>query len=299
MRKVNCEICNSGKNTILCKNRDYRDSLSRESFSLVKCSRCGLIYLNPRPFKKDLHKFYSGKYYCSSFGLIEEKLIKHLSNQKILSLVEIKKTGKLLDIGCGPGTFLLQMKNRGYDVCGVDISSQACRIARRKKLKIYSGELKRHRFPSKSFDIVTLWHVFEHLYNPSDTLKEIRRILKDDGILIMETPNINCFSFEIFRGYHFHLDSPRHLYHWTQNSMKLILNKNGFFVCKTEYPTLNYPLCSFHSFKNFLVSHNFPDKLIPLAIVMALPLLTAITVLSQTIPSKRETLRTYAFRANT
>lgn len=286
MQKVNCEICNSGEYKVICKNRDYRYGLSKANFTVVKCSLCGLIYLNPRPVEKNLYKFYPKKYYESSLGLIEEKLVGYLSKQKILNMEKFKKTGKLLDIGCGTGNFLLEMKNRGYDVCGIDISPQACKIARNKGLKIYNGDLKKHHFPGKSFDIVTLWHVFEHLYNPSDILKEIGRILKDDGILIIETPNIDCFSFEIFRGYHFHLDSPRHLYHWTKNSMDLILKKNGFFVYKTEYPILNYPLSLFHSFKNFSKSR--------FAMIIALPLLALITLLSQIIPSKREVLRTYA-----
>lgn len=286
MQKISCVICNSEKYKIICKNRDYRYGLSKESFRLVKCVECGLICLNPRPPEKTLRKFYPKEYYRVSFGSIEEKLSKYLSDQKIFSLTKIKKTGKLFDIGCGTGDFLLQMKNRGYDVYGIDISPQACKIARKKGLKVYNDDLKKHHFPAKSFDIITLWHVFEHLYNPSDTLKEIRRILKDDGILIMETPNIDCFSFKIFKGYHFHLDSPRHLHHWTKDTMKKILNKNGFIVYKTEYPVFNYPLSAFHSFKNFSRSR--------FAMIIAFPLLALITLLSQIIPSKRETMRIYA-----
>lgn len=280
MQKINCLICNSKKYNVICLNRDYRYSLSKENFRLVKCTKCGLIYLNPRPSKKDLYKFYPKKYYDSSLGLIEKKFVEYLSKQKILDMEKFKQKGKILDIGCGEGNYLLQMKSEGYEVSGIDVSPGACNIARKKKLKVYCGELKKHHFPNKTFDIITLWHVFEHLYNPSETLKEIRRILKDDGILIMETPNINCFSFKIFKGYHFHLDSPRHLHHWSKHSMELILNKNGFKVHKTEYPVFNYPLSSFHSFKNFSKSR--------LALIIALPFLVLIRILS------REVLRTYA-----
>lgn len=279
-QKVSCEICNFDKYKIICKNWDYRYCLSKESFTLVKCTKCGLIYLNPRPAEKDICKFYPKKYYDNSPCFIENKFIKYFSKRKILNIEKFKKGGKLLDIGCGTGDFLSQMKDRDYDVCGIDVSLQACKIARKKGLKIYHNDLIKHHFPAKSFDIITLWHVFEHLYNPSETLKEIKRILKDDGLLIMETPNIDCFSFKIFKGYHFHLDSPRHLHHWNENSMKQILNKNGFIVNKTEYPVFNFPLSSFHSFKNFSKSS--------FALMFAFPFLILITLLSQ------ETLRIYS-----
>ena len=286
MQKTSCVICNSGKYKIICKNRDYRYGLSAKSFRLVKCAKCGLIYLNPRSSEKDIHKFYPQEYYGTQFGIIGEKIDNYFVNRKIYGMEKFKQEGKLLDIGCGTGDFLLQVQKRSYDVCGIDVSPQACKVARKKRLIIYHDDLKKHHFPAKSFDIITLWHVFEHLYNPSDILKEIKRILKDDGTLIMETPNIDCFSFKIFKGYHFHLDSPRHLHHWTKHSMELILNKNGFKVHKTEYPIFNYPLSSFHSFKNFSKS--------PLALIITLPFLALITVFSQSIPSRREVLRTYA-----
>lgn len=294
MGKKNCPIC--GKNTYqkILQSRDYRYELTTQKFQLVQCLGCGLIYLNPRLLKSQINKFYPEKYYDSKFSFLEKAVNNFflISDSRILR--KIKKTGRLLDLGCGKGDFLLSMKNLGYQVVGIDISQSACRLAKEKGLTVYCGELNSHQFPDKYFDVITLWHVFEHLYDPVKTLREIGRVLKDDGVLVIETPNIASLSFKIFREYCFHLDLPRHVYHWSDETMTRILEKNGFEVFGREQFSLGFPLSFFQSTKNFLRSKGLKSPFLELGLLVGSPLLFVSTFISRIWPGKGEILKVYS-----
>lgn len=295
MEKVKCALCNLDDYKVILKVKDCRCHITDDEFNLVQCKNCRLVYVNPRPAKEEINKFYPTEYYTVKIPAFLAKIITPLFElTPIRSVKKYRKKGRLLDLGCGTGNFLWEMKKRGFEVHGVDPSSQACELARQRLENIFNSELEEHHFPDNYFDVITLWHVFEHLLNPNITLKEIHRILKKDGILILETPNIDSLSFKAFRKNCFHLDIPRHLYHWSPKTIREILNRNKFRVFKVSYFSLNVPLGLFHSFSNLLNDYKVKSPLYQLVFIIASPLLFILTIFFRVLPFKSEVLRVYA-----
>lgn len=201
-----------------------------------------------------------------------------------------------MDLGCGTGSFLLAMKRRGFKTFGVDVSKNACEIARKNGVEVLNGKLDDQIFQARYFDVITLWHVFEHLHNPASTLKEISRILKKDGILVIEVPNIDNFSFSLFKKYYFHLDLPRHLHHWSPKTIEMILNKNGFKVLHQDNFSLAFPLSLFHSFFNFLHDFKIKSPFMQASALIASPFLIIMTLFLRVLPAGGETLKIYAIK---
>lgn len=293
MESINCAVCNKNNFKILFKSRDYRYHLRGGEFTLVKCRSCGLVYLNPRPSKQEISKFYPQEYYDLKFSLLEKLTTQLFLKIDTANLKKYKKGGLILDLGCGPGDFLLEMKKCGFETIGVDVSKRACDIAQKRGIKVFNGELENCHFSDETFDIITLWHVFEHLHDPSSTLKEIHRIMKKDGILLIEVPNIESFSFKLFKRYCFHLDIPRHLYHWSPETIEKILHQNKIRIFKKDYFSLAFPLSLFHSFHNFLSNQKFNFLLLPIILVFS-PFLFCLTFISRVLPARSEVLRIYA-----
>ncbi len=250
MELVKCALCDADDYNVILTAKDNRYQLTNEIFQLVQCNNCGLIYLNPRPTKKEMGKFYPQEYYGNQ-NLVARNYVKLLQIMKIRKIMKYKKEGQVLDIGCGDGTLLLHFKEKGWDTYGVDISGPAHRLTRDKlKQNIFNCELKDCHFPDRYFDVITLNHVLEHVMNPNDELREIYRILKNDGILFLSVPNIDSFQFKISKEHWFHLDLPRHIYHYSLISIKDLLEKNKFIIIEVRYPLLNFPLDIFYSLIN-------------------------------------------------
>jgi 2-polyprenyl-3-methyl-5-hydroxy-6-metoxy-1,4-benzoquinol methylase len=249
MERVKCALCGSEKHSMVLTAEDYRFHTTDEKFNLVKCRGCGLVYVNPRPTKEEMSKFYPRDYYGKQ-NRMAKVIVKHLLYMKIRKIMSFRKKGRILDVGCGEGGFLLNFKERGWEAYGVDISEAACRLARAKLGRyIFNCELKDRHFPDSSFDVVTLNHVLEHMLNPNEELREVHRILKDDGILRLSTPNIDSLQFKISKDRWIGLDLPRHLCYYSPRTIKDILKRNGFNVINTAYPLLDFPLDFFHSLK--------------------------------------------------
>ena len=163
----------------------------------------------------------------------------------------------ILDLGCGGGEFLNSF-NKKWQKFGVEPSVFASKIAAAKKhLEVRNQELLTCHFPDSYFDIVTAWHVLEHLYNPKETLREMRRILKDDGVFLLSTPNTDSLGFKLAKESWFHLDAPRHLSLFNRLALKKILTSSRFRILKTSFPVLEYPLDLFHSISKAKLKNQF------------------------------------------
>lgn len=296
MERVKCPICGFDNYKVVLESADERYRLSKRKFILVQCNNCSLIYLNPRPSQKEIDKFYPEEYYDLRPDFLGERINQFFLRNEAVNIMKYKKSGRLLDLGCGAGDFLLEMKKRGFETFGLDVSKNACRIARKKSIKVINSELDNRIFPAHYFDIVTLWHVFEHLHSPVSVLIEIARILKKDGILLIEVPNISNFSFKLFKKYYFHLDIPRHLYHWSPQTLKMILNKNGFKIFQQETFSLSFPLSLFHSLFNFLRKTKMKIPIAWMIVFLFSPFLVILTLFSRSLPGRGEILRIYAVK---
>lgn len=165
------------------------------------------------------------------------KLVK-LSYFLSRNFLKFKKGERLLDVGCGNGLYLDFAKARGAEVYGNDVDEYQLRpiINKHGREKIRIGELKDNAWDSEFFDDATLWHQLEHDFDPLTTIKEIYRILKPGGTVVVDVPNIDCLERSIFGRYWAMYAVPSHLNHFSPKSLTKLLEKNGFAVSEIRFP---------------------------------------------------------------
>lgn len=135
---------------------------------------------------------------------------------------------RLLDVGCGDGTDIAQLKSLGWQVEGAEVDPVAVKVARERGLIVHHGTLSEQAFPAESFDVVSMSHVIEHLHSPREVLLECRRILKPGGRLIIATPNVHGMLHQKYKEHWLALDPPRHLMLFTQASLATMVKQTGF-----------------------------------------------------------------------
>jgi len=281
MKRVKCTLCGSEVFSILLTAEDYRLSTTDGKFNLVRCRRCGLVYLYPRPTKREVSKFYPQEYYDKQ-NRLERVVVKLLHDMKIKKITSFKRRGRILDVGCGSGELLSHLKERVWEVYGVDTSEVAYKLAKRKiGQRVFNCELKDCQFVDQYFDVITLNHVLEHMLDPNEELRNIHRILKDDGVLLLSTPNIDSLQFKISKEKWFGIDSPRHLNIYSPKTVKLILNKNGFRILEITYPLIDFPLDFYRSLKGKLTSVHH------ILVAIISPFLVAFSLLAKLWPAWR------------
>lgn len=150
-----------------------------------------------------------------------------------------KENGKALDLGCGNGAYLLLLKKMGWDVVGVDINDNTSQEVKEAKIPVLTGGLEELKLEENSFDLITLWHVLEHLHDPLKTLKVVCRLLKDDGILFVEVPNSASVLSRLFKSNWFAWELPRHLCHFSPTSLSRMLNQAGFEITTIRHLSKN------------------------------------------------------------
>lgn len=230
MEYVNCNLCNSSEYKLFREIYGHR---------LVKCKQCGLVYLNPRPTQQEINEEYSAEYHIGRLlrrKPITDDEIEYQIKKNIGRAEEIVKQfgnkGKLLDIGCAAGFFIACLKRYGWNVTGVEISEWASKFAReRLGLKVFMGSIEDIQI-NEYFDVITMYHVLEHLPFPLRTLKRVSEIVTDDGVLVIKGPNLDSFD-RVWHGKHWRgYDPPFHTYHFTPETYRMILEKAGFSVHK-------------------------------------------------------------------
>jgi SAM-dependent methyltransferase len=213
-----------------------------EEYRLVVCGGCGLLYTRPVPGTDELRSLYDedyAPYYraerqsksgpARAFSVKGLTTIFHRTTQWDRRLaLRRRRPGRILDIGCGSGDFLFSLKELGWEVYGTDSSPVGYGMAEARGIHAHCGDLAGAHFPDAFFDAVTLWHVLEHVPDPLRQLAEVRRILKDDGTLIVEVPNRDSLTFSLCGEKWSCLDIPRHLQHFTAATLDAVLRKAGF-----------------------------------------------------------------------
>ncbi len=222
----------------LCGADNSDNYILFEEYKYVKCRECGLIYQNPRPMFNALKNRYSKKYFNyefrnqeNFFNLMKLALKDLKFHEKIAPQFKVNNR-KFLDIGSATGLLLNYIRQYGWEVTGVEICKESAEYAKKNfKLNIINKTVEEAGFRKESFDIVHMSHVIEHVPSPFDTLKEINRILKKDGYLIITTPRVDSFQAGLFketwRSYH-----RDHIYIFSKNTLKNMLIKSGFKIKK-------------------------------------------------------------------
>jgi len=191
--------------------------------------------MNPRPTAAEIGAFYPTEQYHPFRVIKQTRATKpnrlHQTRAKKISQIQNNYAEcRVLDVGCGTGLFLLAMKERGWHVYGVEPNEQASHFARNSlNLPVLTGDI----FDIKkeaSFAAITLWDVLEHTHSPRDVLLEANRLLAPNGIIAMNVPNWASWERQIFKEKWIALDAPRHLYHFSPNTLKKMLQGSGFDV---------------------------------------------------------------------
>jgi len=212
-------------------------------YTVVRCNHCGLMRTNPRPTQESILFYYPKDYGPYAGTIIHPESKKKVSDsfpkrvlKKVFQLniqrIPQLKPGCLLEIGCASGSFLAYMANQGWDVSGIEISPIAASSARQFGLKVHCGPISSVPRPEKPYDLIVGWMVFEHLHQPLEELARLGRWLKDDGVLVLSIPNAASFEFRIFKDAWFALQLPTHLFHYTPESIRMILAKGGFSLLR-------------------------------------------------------------------
>ena len=219
---IKCPLCQSGELDHLFLAKDY---ISSESFNVYKCSRCDLAITETKSTNKNISEYYGRGYYGQRKFLVESAInfmrVRTVSNFKGFGL-----SPSLIDVGCGNGVFLRSLRERGWKSFGTEIAPPDHFKDDLIKF-IYKGDFMESNFRENSFDVVTMWHSLEHLPEPLQYFAESKRVLKQNGILLVEVPNFKSWQAKIFKENWFHLDVPRHLFHFSPKSIRILFKKAG------------------------------------------------------------------------
>lgn len=273
---MRCNLCNSNEVVFLfnAQNIHGRHLLDKKkAFRIFRCSKCESIFvsgveINDQYYKKYYPRGYYNENYDSKKPLswILDFLVRFSFKKKrdlILKNVQlVDKKWKILDIGCGNGAFLSKLDSSKVERYGIEINKDGYETCLSKGLRVYNQELTGIDFQDKKFDVVTLWHVLEHIEKPRELLNKIYQILKEDGILAFITPNTDSFGFRWGKENWFHLDAPRHLILYNQKNVSWLLGKSGFKIIGMKNEFYDFPLDLFWSLRKstmrFLVYPLYP-----------------------------------------
>lgn len=228
--KTNCILCNKDSLTKL---------FTKTRWDIVKCNNCNLIFANPLPAESEIEAFYNNYSNESS----EERINKYLRlktsrekrNRRKLKLLEKIQGGKgrILDIGCGLGLFVKGAASMGWIAHGVDFDRDLVEYGKKTfNLNLHCGELEKAKFPDKYFDVITMYNLLDHLREPIKFLKEVKRILKDGGVIYLNVHDAGGWKAKRYGSEWDAYCPPGHLYYYSHETLKKLLGKAGlrFFM---------------------------------------------------------------------
>jgi 2-polyprenyl-3-methyl-5-hydroxy-6-metoxy-1,4-benzoquinol methylase len=217
----------------VCESREIRSLLQAPdrfhgrwiSYRLLSCSSCSLVWLADPPPPEQMAEHYGLDYDRSvaSAGDSPERF-----SERIAKVAEYKTGGALLDLGCSSGGFLREMRSSAWTLHGIEMSQAVARQAEAASgAAVFVGDILDAPYPAGSFDLVTCFHVLEHVYQPLDVLRKIAYWLKPEGIFYVNVPNIDSAGARLFKSYWYALELPRHLYHYSPRSLGVMAKAVG------------------------------------------------------------------------
>ena len=234
---MNCPVCLNAATAPSLTGTDVLFETTSKTFTLNACSSCQCLFLNPMPDGEEIAGFYPTQYWWNSAkaGVLKrlESIYRRLALKGHVAFVRRAAGNRsgldILDVGCGSGTLLGLLKQRGFRTIGVDFSPEAAQVAESENgVRVVVGSLAQAQFADRAFDVVTLFHVMEHVTNPREVLAEVSRILDPNGVLVLQVPNIDSWQFKAFGAKWYGLDIPRHVIDYSKAAMLRLLADSGF-----------------------------------------------------------------------
>lgn len=225
-----CPICGGTRLSPYLETRDFH--LTQEVFTLKKCEGCGLILTSPRPDTAHLMKYYDSYDYishtASGTNIVNQAYLiarKFTLRQKLNLVETFCSKGKILDFGCGTGEFLRYARKRYWDTYGVEPAENARNAARQALPNVHADILS---IPAQHVDVITLWHVLEHVPQLNETLAQLNERLVEGGTILIAVPNVNSYDSQHYGSHWAGLDVPRHLWHFSQPNLVSLLHNHRF-----------------------------------------------------------------------
>ncbi len=254
---VVCNICGSKQRTVLWV---------KDEFQYNRCAECGLVYISPRLTEDEISNIYKGLF--NSKSLNKPPPVDFTSYKDFFKLIKrYRENNLLLDVGCFRGYLLSGAREQGWQVKGTELSEQAAACARKDyDLDIHTGSLADANYRENLFDVVSMFDVIEHLTDPVEYLKEVRRILRPGGLLYIETPNFNSIT-RYCLGKHWSIFFPWHLYYFTSRTLARLVNKVSLDVISVRAVDWG-PISTSNAYRDLNSSdntslHSSPTKMIP------------------------------------
>jgi SAM-dependent methyltransferase len=218
--------------------QDY--TVSQESFAIVECKKCHFKFTNPRPSERNVGKYYQSEAYISHSnskkGWINRAyhLVRMYTLRQKLSLINslVKNNKTILDIGCGTGMFLKICKQNGWQVAGVEPDPGARNQAKELVQSSVEEDILL-AYDGKVFDVITMWHVLEHVHELEKVIIKLQKLLAPEGTIVVAVPNCESLDAKIYQEKWAAYDVPRHLYHFSPNSIKTLFKKYKLKVKET------------------------------------------------------------------
>jgi len=232
---TNCPICGSETFEPFISGKDY--FLTGETFEIVKCIGCGFRFTNPRPLAEELCEYYESADYISHsdtrkgvFAAVYQQVRKYTLGRKLAMIRKFQPKGEILDIGCATGQFLNFMSKNGWITTGIEPDEKTReRAISEFGLKVFP-EANLNSMTKASFDVITMWHVLEHVSDIKERMAQLKNLLKPEGTLIVALPNCEAYDAKKYGKFWAGYDLPRHLYHFTKSDVKLLSETYGFTI---------------------------------------------------------------------
>lgn len=253
MRNITCILCGLDNTKEIAKGCDRYINVDNKQFTIVQCRSCELGYLNPQPSLHELSKYYSSEYppYLNDYNVFKEgllfRILRNIKRKFFISSNTSDTTTKTskdmsmkkaLDFGCGNGRYLLQLRQQhpNWELYGFDISTNKEILKIGKDVTIITDKIDEllSNFEKGSFDELSLNNVLEHLNEPILTLKDLMHLVKKNGTVRIEVPNLDSIKFKIFGSNFSSLDIPRHLFHFNEKTIKEICRMCGLETVSIE-----------------------------------------------------------------
>lgn len=238
---INCPLCSSSSHLPLYHDLSDVEDCIPGKYTISRCRSCGLVYLSTRPTENTLPNCYPKDYHVrveSQKSEFTQFLYSFKYTSAVSQLEQIigKIPVSLIDIGCGSGRLLLALRNKWGSQCrlaGIDLAHPATNELEESGIKLYIGSVEKLR-PSRQFQVVIMYEILEHVYNPVIALRSAGRWLKKDGILIGEVPHFHSPWRKIFPRHWQGFQIPRHMTFFDEASIEKVLDKAGYTLIKTE-----------------------------------------------------------------
>ncbi|MDQ6679155.1 MAG: class I SAM-dependent methyltransferase [Acidobacteriota bacterium] len=240
---MSCLLCRSAGTAELFRGTDRLYRTTARSFPVVRCTQCGLVRMHPAPQGAELASYYPRHYWFqperNTAGAFEEAYRRLLVRDHVRfvhrALRNSRETGPVLDVGCGGGLLLGMLRLRNVPVLGLDSSEEAASVAwHHNRVPAFRGDLAHAPLAPASCAVITMFHVVEHLPDPHSYIGAARSLLKPNGRLVIQVPNIACWQFKLLGAGWNGIDVPRHLYDFRPQDLTRLLHDCGFEITRTR-----------------------------------------------------------------